>query len=103
MGKYTKMSIDEKLRLIALSAESSILSVARSNCISYQTLKNWVDKFKMEGKDGLSGKAVSTNDGLVKSLYKENEQLKLIIAEKELELRIKNELLKKTSFPTPTK
>jgi putative transposase len=103
MGKYTKTSLEEKLRLIALCSNSTILSVARSNNLSYQTLKNWVDKFSMFGKDGLLGKKATENDAVLKTLHKENEQLKLIIAEKELEIRIKNELLKKTSFQNQIK
>jgi hypothetical protein len=45
-------------------------------------------------------KKVEKIDPELKRLYVENEQLKLLIAEKELELRIKNELLKKTSYQT---
>ena len=102
MANYVKKTLNEKVKLIEESKILGILETARKHHLHYQTLKNWVDAFAIEGKDGLERKTVKTDPEL-KRLYLENEQLKLILAEKELELRIKNELLKKTSYLTATK
>lgn len=98
MGKYVKKTLQEKVKLIEESKVLGVLETSRKHDLHYQTLKNWVDAFSIHGKDGLERKAVK-GDPELKRLYLENEQLKLIIAEKELELRIKNDMLKKTSSP----
>ena len=99
MGKNIKKTSSQKIELIESSKKDGILVTARNNDLHYQTLKNWVDIYALSGKDGLEKKAEKIDPEL-KRLYVENEQLKLLIAEKELELRIKNELLKKTSYQT---
>jgi putative transposase len=102
MGNYVKKTLNEKVQLIEESKVLGVLETARKHHLHYQTLKNWVDAFALQGKDGLERK-VEKPDPELKRLYIENEQLKLILAEKELELRIKNDLLKKTSYPTAIK
>ena len=98
MGNYVKKTLLEKVKLIEESKSLGILETARKHSLHYQTLKNWVDSYALYGKDGLDRKTVKVDPEL-KRLYLENEQLKLILAEKELELRIKNDMLKKTSYP----
>jgi putative transposase len=102
MGKYVKKTLKEKVQLIEESKLSGILETARKHNLHYQTLKNWVDAYAIHGKDGLERRVEKINPEL-KRLYLENEQLKLILAEKELELRIKNDLLKKTLYQTSLK
>jgi putative transposase len=102
MGKYVKKTSSEKMQLIEESKLSGVLETARKHQLHYQTLKNWVDAFALHGKDGLEKRVIKVDPEL-RRLYLENEQLKLILAEKELELRIKNELLKKTSYQTVIK
>lgn len=102
MGNYVKKTLPEKVKLIEESKSVGILETARKHSLHYQTLKNWIDNFALYGKDGLERKTLKA-DPEIKRLYLENEQLKLILAEKELELRIKNELLKKTSCQTATR
>lgn len=98
MGKYIKKSLQEKVQLIDESKVIGVLETARKHNLHYQTIKNWVDAFAIHGRNGLERKVVKADPEL-KRLYLENEQLKLIIAEKELELRIKSDMLKKTSSP----
>lgn len=99
MTNYVKKTLNEKVQLIEESKLLGILETARKHHLHYQTLKNWVNAYAIHGKNGLERKVVK-DDPELKRLYLENEQLKLILAEKELELRIKNDLLKKTSYPT---
>ena len=97
MENYVKKTLNEKVKLIEESKLLGILETARKYSMHYQTLKNWVDIYGLYGKEGLEPKVVKADPEL-KRLYVENEQLKLILAEKKLELRIKNDMLKKTSF-----
>ena len=102
MANYVKKTLNEKVQLIEESKVLGVLETARKHHLHYQTLKNWVDAFALQGKVGLERK-LEKPDPELKRLYVENEQLKLILAEKELELRIKNDLLKKTSYLTAIK
>lgn len=47
------------------------------------------------GAEGLTHQVVKDHEVLIKKLEKENEALKLMLAEKELESRLKDDLLKK--------
>lgn len=99
MGKHVKKTLSEKVKLIEESKVHGVVETARKHNLHYQTLKNWVDAHSLHGTSGLQKTEVKPDPEL-KRLFIENEQLKLILAEKELELRVKNELLKKTSLQT---
>lgn len=99
MGNYVQKTLQEKVKLIEESKTLGVLETARKHNLHYQTLKNWVDAFTLSGTSGLERRVIKVDPEL-KRLSLENEQLKLLIAEKELELRAKNELLKKTSLQT---
>lgn len=55
----------------------------------------WRKKFNVYGEEGLTHQVVKDHEVLIKKLEKENEALKLMLAEKELESRLKDDLLKK--------
>jgi putative transposase len=95
MGKRARKSVQEKVRILEESKTLGILETARKYEISYQTLKNWLDVYAVSGLEGLKtgGSKLSPE---IKRLQLENQRLKEIVADKELELKIKNELLKKT-------
>ena len=73
-----------------------LVETARKYEISYQALKNWQDIYAASGLDGLVAGVGKVSPEL-KRLQLENQRLKELVADKELELMIKNELLKKTS------
>jgi putative transposase len=102
MGKHVKKTLQEKVKLIEESKVNGVIETARKHDLHYQTLKNWVDVYALHGADGIEKKVVKPDPEL-KRLFIENERLKLILAEKELELRIKNDLLKKTSIQAAKK
>jgi putative transposase len=95
MGKRARKSIQEKQRILEESKTLGILETARKYEISYQTLKNWQDVYAVSGLEGLKSGVGKLSPDL-KRLQLENQRLKEIVADKELELKIKNELLKKT-------
>jgi putative transposase len=96
MSKRARKSVQEKVRILEESKTLGILETARKYEISYQTLKNWQDVYAVSGLEGLKSGAGKLTPEL-KRLQLENQRLKEIVADKELELKIKNELLKKTS------
>jgi putative transposase len=102
MGNYVQKTLQQKVQLVEESKTFGVLETARKHSLHYQTLKNWVDAFAVSGVAGLSKQIIKVDPEL-KRLVFENEQLKLLVAEKDLELRIKNEMLKKKSLLTSTK
>lgn len=102
MGNYVQKTLQQKVQLVEESKTLGVLETARKHGLHYQTLKNWVDAFSLSGAAGLEKQTIKVDPEL-KRLFLENEQLKLLLAEKELELRAKNELLKKTSLQTMIK
>jgi putative transposase len=97
MGKRARKSVQEKVRILKESKSLGLLETARKYEMSYQTIKNWQDVFAVLGAEGLK-LGVGKLSPELKRLQLENQRLKEIVADKELELKIKNELLKKTSL-----
>jgi putative transposase len=97
MGKKARKSAQEKQRILEESKTLGLVETARKYEISYQALKNWQDIYAISGVEGLRSGAGKVSPEL-KRLQLENQRLKEIVADKELELKIKNELLKKTSL-----
>jgi putative transposase len=101
MGKKARKSAQEKQRILEESKTLGLVETARKHGISYSTLKSWQDIYQVSGIEGLKSGASQLSPEL-KRLQIENQRLKELVAEKELELKIKNELLKKTSSLKPT-
>jgi len=59
------------------------------------TFHYWKKKYNVYGTDGLQHKTAKDNEKLIKQLENENNNLKLLLAEKELQGRMKDEMLKK--------
>lgn len=55
----------------------------------------WKRKLLVNGQDGLDHRTAKARESEIKRLEKENEALKILLAEKELEGRLKDEMLKK--------
>jgi putative transposase len=97
MGKRTRKSPQEKQRILEESKTLGLVATTRKHEVSYQALKNWEDIYAVSGLDGLAAGAVKISPEM-KRLQLENKRLKELVADKELEIKIKNELLKKTSL-----
>jgi putative transposase len=96
MGKKARKSAQEKQRILEEAKTLGLIETARKHELSYQTLKTWLDIYNVSGIEGLKPGASKISPEL-KKLLVENQRLKALVADKELELMIKNELLKKTS------
>jgi putative transposase len=56
---------------------------------------DWLDRYNAHGLEGLEDRRAKNISGELKRLEKENRILKELLAEKELESKMKDELLKK--------
>lgn len=95
MSKRKKWSFEEKLLIIHEVERCGLVQTMRQHQIAASTYYKWKEKYDLEGEDGLK-QTYRRSDPEVKRLQVENLRLKQLLADKELALQIKDELLKKT-------
>ena len=88
-------SIEQKERILLDVQRIGVVAGCRKHEIDPSTYYNWLEKYQASGIEGLEDRRGKTNEHLLRKAEKENKLLKEILAEKELELRMKDELLKK--------
>jgi transposase-like protein len=100
MSKHRKhWKSQEKLEIVNYYKQHGMAKTKREFEVSSTSIYNWEELYDEHGASGLLGKKSlkSSNESEeLKRLRRENDALKKIVAEKELILRIKNELLKKS-------
>ncbi len=97
MGKHQKSwSQDEKLTIVKFYKEHGAAKASKEFNVSSASIYNWVSLFEKGGSLSLSGTNSSDKDKEILRLQREIQAYKEIIAEKELSLRIKDALLKKS-------
>jgi len=94
MNKRT-FSKEEKLRIIKEASEQGVKAVLEKYAIYPATYYSWKNKLEDMGEAGLEHGMTPQHLKRVRALEKENKALKQLLAEKELESRLKSELLKK--------
>lgn len=94
----SQLSATEKEKIILEIPISGLSVVSRKYGISRTVLDRWNNRYKDHGLSGLYRKQPQQTftDAEKERLENENSYLKTMLAEKELELRIKNDLLKKS-------
>jgi len=90
--KFTKQ---EKLSIIKEAKEKGVKKTLAKYAIYPGTFYYWKRKLIVYGEEGLDHKRMKDAQKAISALEKENEQLKLLLAEKELESKLKDELIKK--------
>lgn len=90
--KFTKK---EKLQIIDEAKKNGVKVTLEKYALYPGTFYYWKKKLIVYGEEGLDHKRIKDAQKAISSLEKENEQLKLLLAEKELEAKLKDELLKK--------
>lgn len=91
-----KRSKFEKERILLDIQSLGVVAGCRKHGISAPTYYEWLDKYNSKGLDGLDDQRLSGADKKeLAQLRKENRLLKQMLAEKELEARLKDDLLKK--------
>jgi len=90
--KYTPQ---EKEQILVGIQSLGVVAGCRKYSISRRLYYIWLDRYKASGIEGLEDRRGKNMDALFKRLVKENRELKELLAEKELESKKKDELLKK--------
>ena len=90
-----KWSFEEKLFIIREVERCGLVQTMRQHQIAASTYYKWKEKYDLYGEEGLK-QAYRQSDPELKRLQIENLRLKQLLADKELALQIKDELLKKT-------
>jgi len=88
-------SIEEKISILKDIEKTGVVEGCRKHGIYATTYYDWKKKYEEKGADGLISRSGRKSNYELKKIQKENERLKKLLAEKELELSIKTELLKK--------
>ena len=90
-------SVSEKLAVINYAKTNGSLQASREYDVSSTSVYKWIEAYEEHGESGLSRKNKPSDESEeLRRLRRENQQLKELVAEKELRLRIKEELLKKS-------
>lgn len=89
-------SLSEKLEAVQLMKQLGVGKTSRQLEISSTTLYKWERHFDKHGEQGLLSKPISDKNPELERIKKENHELKMLVAEKELIIRVQNELLKKS-------
>lgn len=93
--KQRQWKVEEKVQILKEVETDGVAVTCRKQGIDPSLYYYWKKQFDLKGMDGLKNKRGNPIDNEVKKLKLENEILKKIIAEKELALEIKEELIKK--------
>lgn len=94
MAKKRKSS-REKLQIIKEAEIEGVIVTCRKHNIDPATYYCWKEKYEDGGFKALKPQNINHIDPELKDLREENEQLKKIVAEKELAISMKEALLKK--------
>lgn len=95
MSKRRTFSKETKLSILQESKENGVNVTLLKHGLYPVTYYSWKKKFEQMGEEGFSHGMTPEHLKEIKRLEKENELLKKLLAEKELEGHLKSELLKK--------
>ena len=95
--KRTKRSFSkqEKLDIIKEASTNGVKVTLEKHRVFPATYYNWKRKYEEMGEEGLTHGMTKAQLKEIRRLEKENRMLKELLADKELEGRLKDELLKK--------
>lgn len=93
--KKRTFTTEEKLRIIKEAAENGVTATIEKYGIYAASYYSWKKKLDQMGEEGLHHGMTPEHLKRIRQLEKENSLLKQLLAEKELEGKLKSELLKK--------
>jgi len=88
-------SVEEKIAILKDIEKLGVVAGCRKHGIYATTYYEWQERYEKEGSAGLIARYSKKETVELKRLQKENERLKKLLGEKELELSMQRELLKK--------
>lgn len=92
--KYKKWSLDQKLEILSISDEIGVVASCRKYGVSTGTFYNWKKKFDHQGEAGLKV-TYNTKSKELKAAEEENRILRKLLSDREIEIEVQRELLKK--------
>ena len=98
-GEKRTFSPEDRLSILQEATREGQTQTCRKYNIAPSLFARWKKKYLSQGLAGLKP-AYKRVDPVLRELEEENDRLKKIIARQALELEVKTELLKKTSFQT---
>lgn len=90
-----KFTEKEKLKILKESESEGVKNTLDKYDLYPATFYYWKRKYLVYGEEGLAHKKSKEHAEIIKKLEKENEALKILLAEKELESKLKDDMLKK--------
>lgn len=92
--KYKKWTLSQKLEILSSSEEIGVVETCRKYGLSTGTFYSWKKKFDQKGEAGLKV-TYDTKSKELKQAEEENRVLRKLLCDKEVELEVQRELLKK--------
>ncbi|MEO5583283.1 MAG: transposase [Saprospiraceae bacterium] len=90
-----RWSFKEKVEILSSYQREGITRTIRQYGVSGTMIYKWQKAFEADGEEGLTNAKQRSKDIRLAQLERENQELKSIVAEKELQLRIQEEVIKK--------
>lgn len=90
-----KFTREEKLRILKEAKQQGVKVTLEKYDLYPATYYFWKKKLLVYGEEGLQHASSKDREMKIRALEKENEQLKILLAERDLESKLKDELLKK--------
>lgn len=95
MMKKRKFTKEEKLKIIKEASENGVNETLEKYDIYRASYYGWKKKFELMGEEGFKHGMTLRQQKRIRQLEKENAVLKQLLAEKEMENKLKSDLLKK--------
>lgn len=95
----TRKSKEEKLQILKEASEKGVNLTLEKYGVYPATYYTWKQKYQDMGEDGFRHGMTPDQLKEIKRLQKENQQLKELLISKELESKLKDELIKKKYAP----
>jgi len=92
--KYKKWTLKEKVEILSASEEIGVVEACRKYSVSSGTFYSWKKKFEHQGEAGLKV-TYDTKSKELKAAEEENRVLRKLLSDREIELEVQRELLKK--------
>lgn len=90
-----RRSKEEKEKIIHEVQRLGVVAGCRKYNVDPTTYYSWLEKYQAHGLEGLEDRRGKSSEAAMRRLERENKLLKEMLAEKEMELKMKDELLKK--------
>lgn len=92
--KYKKWTLEQKLEILSSSEDIGVVESCRKFGVSTGTFYSWKKKYESQGEAGLKV-TYETKSKEHKQAEEENRILRKLLSNKEIELEVQRELLKK--------